>query len=38
MVVFDDFCNPKMLSQGGEKIDPYNRLHQNFLMRLHFPI
>ena len=38
MAAFDDFRNPKMLSQGIEKINPYNNLHQNFLMRIHFPI
>ena len=30
MAVLDHFCNPKMLSQGDEKINPYNSLHQNF--------
>ena len=26
MAVFDDFCNPKILSQRDEKIKPYNSL------------
>ena len=38
MEVFDEFCVPKMLSKGEEKINPYNILNQNILMRLHFPI
>ena len=29
MTVFDYFYNPKILSQGDKKINPYNSLHQN---------
>ena len=38
MAFIHDFCNPKMLSQGDENINPYNSSDQNFLMLLHFPI
>ena len=36
IAVFNDFYNPKMLSQKDEKFNPYNSLHQNQLMRSYF--